>query len=129
MATDLTAYEVTAILDQYDRLVDIDPESGRMRNRLLYTEDRVTVFTSEAWTTNFTERERAEVVQRFLTMVAHHQVSESLHEWSPAHVGYTVRTYRAMKSPYLNAKAEQIDRWARKTLGERALPVYTNATK
>lgn len=129
MATDLTAYEVTAIMDQYERLVDFDPESGAMRNRLLYTEDRVIVFTSEAWTTNFTERERAEVVQRFLTMVAYHQISEDNHEWSPAHAGYTVRCFRDSSSTYLQDKASKINAWALKYFDARSHIVYVSATK
>jgi hypothetical protein len=128
MATALTPYEVEAIMAQYSRLVDYAP-NGSLRNRLQYEEDRIVLFQSEAWTTNFTERERAEVVQRFLTMVAHHDVAESLHNWSPAHAGYTVRIYRNSGSSYLEDKAQKINRWAETYFDARSHAVYVSATK
>lgn len=125
----LTEYEVLAIMDQYPRLVDIDPESGHIRNRLQYEEDRFVVFTSRAWLTCQTQEERREIVHEFLRMVAYHEVAESLTEWSPAHVGYTVRNYLGSKSTYLNSKGRQIDRWARKTFNYGQLAIYEAATK
>lgn len=127
-ASTLTEYEVLAIMDTYPRRVGIDETTGHISNRLQYEEDRVLVFESRQWLTCQTADERREIVHEFLRMVAHHQVAESHTAWSPAHVGYTVRTYRALKSPYMNSKAEQLDRWARsRGFSGSALEIYEAA--
>ncbi len=131
--TVLTEYEVLSIMEQYPRTVSMDAETGAMANTLRYEEARVVLFTSRRWLTNQTAEEREQIVHEFLTMVAHHEISERLHEWSPAHVGYTVKTYRSLNSPYLTEKAEKIHAWAVKHFteecGSTALPVYESALR
>lgn len=99
--------------------------------RLSYAENRYILFTSEPFDEGTSQDQRREIFARFLTALAFHQAAEITDQWSPAHVGYTVRTYRETRVLYLMDKADRIDDRATDWFGDNpeAWYVYVNSLK
>ena len=120
----LTQYEVESWISLYP--TSVDTKDGKLYRRLQYRQNRVTLFESPGWVHG---EDATPAVGAFVKMCAHHDLTESDHRWSPAHVGYTVRCYRQSKVPYLLERAAGLTEWAHRYFRADEIAVFESATK
>jgi hypothetical protein len=96
-------------------------------SRLLYTEKRRTVFTSEPFTPETDPAEYAGIVGRFLTFIAYHETAEARRGYSPANAGWHYRTLRSV--PSMADEAERFLAWATNCFDDEAFSVFMTASK
>jgi hypothetical protein len=96
--------------------------------RITFLENRFVVFTSEGWEFGRTSQKRiVEIVNRFVTMMAWHEICEARNQWSPAHVGYTVRWKREMGTGAQVESADKLEAYAKTVFDEAQMTVYRSA--
>lgn len=94
-------------------------------SRMLFTEDRRIVFTSEPWTANTSKERYAEIIAHFVTFMAYHEVAELQHNFSPANAGWH---HRELRRTNLHMAADRHQAWAVSYFQDEALEVFELAS-